>query len=378
MKTLNLKYKLIACLFIALTTIGCDNAEYSIIDNGIYIEQASSINSQKISVNKKETTTITINVRLAHSINMDTKAKIVLDPTLVTKYNETYKTFYESIPEDLISFEHDVIIPAGEVSSSDITITIKPYSTTNGESYAVPIKIIPVTNIQTLGSSQSYTLLLNQPLLQSVPNMNTSNYTKPINPEQPWGLVINQWTLEGWVNMDGFSINNQAIWRNATDGVENEIYIRFGDAPIPWNSLQIKTIGSQVNTVTLFEPNKWYHIALTYNSAGFVSVYINGTLDVSVQTKGGDLTMDGLELVTSGSWFRNNVQMGQLRLWKVALGQAQIAGNMHYSAISTDENLIGYWKLDEGEGNIFHDSTPSARHLEAPGTLQWIPDVDFN
>ena len=54
--------------------------------------------------------------------------------------------------------------------------------------------------------------------------------------------------------MDGFDINNQAIFNSGSS--DHEVYIRFGDAMIPYNSLQVKTLGSQVNTVTLFEKNK--------------------------------------------------------------------------------------------------------------------------
>ena len=42
---------------------------------------------------------------------------------------------------------------------------------------------------------------------------------------------------------------------SAEDG---EIYIRFGDGPIPGNIiLQIKTQGTQVNAATKFKNNQW-------------------------------------------------------------------------------------------------------------------------
>lgn len=78
--------------------------------------------------------------------------------------------------------------------------------------------------------------------------MNTSNVA---GTSTPFGLSLPEWSIETWVWMDGFQINNQAIINSGGNGTE--IYIRFGDASIPYNSLQIKTMGSQVNTVTLFE-----------------------------------------------------------------------------------------------------------------------------
>ena len=81
----------------------------------------------------------------------------------------------------------------------------------------------------------------------------------------------------------------------------------------------MKTLGSQVNTVTLFEKNKWYHRAFVYNSSGLLSIYINGVLDVTLQTKGGPVRFDKMNMVSSGSYFRNDCQMAQVRLWKSAI-----------------------------------------------------------
>lgn len=147
--------------------------------------------------------------------------------------------------------------------------------------------------------------------------------------DELWGVTTNEWSLEAWVQMDGFDINNQAIFNSGSS--DHEVYIRFGDAMIPYNSLQVKTLGSQVNTVTLFEKNKWYHLAFVYNSSGLLSIYINGVLDVTLQTKGGPVRFDKMNMVSSGSYFRNNCQMAQVRLWKSAISQTQIQSNMYFA-----------------------------------------------
>ena len=60
------------------------------------------------------------------------------------------------------------------------------------------------------------------------------------------------------------SYQNQAIFSAGPgNGIaeDGEIYIRFGDGPIPGNILQIKTQGTQVNAATKFKNNQWYHLA---------------------------------------------------------------------------------------------------------------------
>ena len=191
-----------------------------------------------------------------------------------------------------------------------------------------------------------------------------------------WGVTTNEWSLEAWIQMDGFDINNQAIFNSGSK--DHEVYIRFGDAMIPYNSLQVKTLGSQVNTVTLFEKDKWYHLAFVYNSSGLLSIYINGVLDVTLQTKGGPVRFDTMNMVSSGSYFRNNCQMAQVRLWKTAISQTQIQSNMYFAVKPADPNLIGYWKMDEGKGNAFADCTGHGYDLTAGGTLVWKEHVRFD
>ena len=54
-----------------------------------------------------------------------------------------------------------------------------------------------------------------------------------------WGVETNAWTLEAWVWMSAFPINNQAIF-NAPVSKGTEIYIRFGDA----NEMQMSIMTS--------------------------------------------------------------------------------------------------------------------------------------
>ncbi len=374
-----LKFKLILAL-LSLGVMSCNDAEYGVIDNGLYIAQAADMNVTKLNLNSAGATELAINAQVIRALESDVQVEVSFDAAALKEYNENNDTFYEVLPMENLTYDKSAKIMAGEHVTSDIVFTISEYDTPNGESYALPIRIsTPSTQVAPLGSSQLYIVLLNKALIQAVPRMNNSNKATPVDPDALWGLSEAEWTIEGWVNMSGFQINNQAIWNSGSweNSPNNEMYIRFGDAPIPYNSFQVKAKGSQVNTVTLFQPNRWYHIAITCNTAGLVSIYVDGNLDVSVQTQGGPTLIDRFEMVTSGSWFRDRVMMGQVKFWRVALSQSQLQANMYSSARSSDPALIAYWKLDEGEGNTFKDSSTNERDLVSAGTLEWIPDVDF-
>lgn len=368
-----------AVLVLCACAVSCNDAKYDTIDNAIYIQEAShtASNYGKVTV-EGETTQTDLTVRLGQPLSEDVSGTIELDASLLKTYNETFSTSYEVLPEQYLTYDKNFQIKKGETLAQKINFVIKTYTNDNGELYAIPVRLkVEQGNISTIGESNTYIILLDKALKQWVPVM---NYTNKSTVEKELGLTVNEWSIETWVWMDGFVINNQAIINSGSGkaGRANEIYIRFGDAPIPYNSLQIKTMGSQVNTVTLFEKEKWYHLTITYNSGGLVTIYVNGEKDVTLQTKGGPVNFDRMELITSGSqYFRNTCKMGQLRLWKKAISQSQIKSNMYLAVNPKNEDLIGYWRLDEGTGNTFKDATPNEFHMTAEGTLQWENDVNF-
>ena len=187
-----------------------------------------------------------------------------------------------------------------------------------------------------------------------------------------WGLSLNEWSLEFWVWMDGFAINNQALFDS------NDIYIRFGDAMIDFDLLQIKTLGTQVNTVSHFTPETWTHVAITFDTAGLLTIYVNGVKDVTLQTKGGSVPVDYLQMVCSGAtYFRNHCMMAQVRFWKKCISASQIESNRYYSIAPTDD-MVGYWRMDEGSGDICSDCTSNGRHAHASAPLTWRENQRFD
>ena len=373
MKRNNIKNYFIACAALVYFLTGCDNADYKILDNAIYFSEAESGSFEKITADPENVTTTSLNIRLAEALAEDVEATLVIDPSILEEYNAANSTSYEVLPENYYTFNKDVKIKAGDVSAEATNFSIKPYATPNGESYAIPIAInVTKGNVSTIGTSGKYLILLNQPLIQAVPVMNWKNHPST-DKEKKWNESVTEYSLEFWVQMDGFRINNQAIFNS------EDIYIRFGDAMIDYDLLQIKTLGSQVNTVTHFLPNKWYHVAFVHDASGLLTIYINGVKDVTLQTKGGPLTFTFLEMVCSGStYFKNNCKLAQVRLWRKAITPTQIISNMYYAVKSTDPNLMGYWKLDEGQGNMFEDCTGQGRDMTVEDELKWEKDVRFD
>ena len=70
--------------------------------------------------------------------------------------------------------------------------------------------------------------------------------------------------------------------------------------------------------------------------------------------------------------------MGQVRLWNKVLTQAEIESNMG-GPVTVNPNLIGYWKMDEGSGDVIFDSSGNGNDatIATGKIIEWRPDQCF-
>lgn len=366
-----------ACFLAA--AVACEDAEYDVIDNMVYISEAApndAANQQVGTLTVKGDTETSFTVRMARAIATDVKATVVIDPSIVDAYNEQNGSNYLVLPSEYISFDQEVVIPAGDIAAAPTKVTVKSFDTPNGEAYAIPFRVTSVEGAQPAAVTSRWMLLLDKPLIQPVPVFNYRHVPHSDVENNPWNLTTSDWTIETLLNMDSFSINNQAIFNfNAT----SEIYIRFGDAGKDFNMLQIKHNGSQVDSKYRFDKNTWYHIAFV-SAGGTVTLYVNGEPDVTVNAAP-TITINGIQLASAGStYFRANAKYAQVRFWSKGLTQAQLQANMHKAVAPSLEGLEAYWKMDEGEGSTFADATGKGRTLTCnEGTVPtWEPEFDFS
>lgn len=210
-----------------------------------------------------------------------------------------------------------------------------------------------------------------------MPTLNRNNYAKMELRQQN---DLTAWTVELNINMSVLKTevgqgNNQAIFAaSGSEGRDGEIYIRFGDAPIEGNRLQIKTQGSQMNSNMLFNQQTWYHLAFVCTGTKLY-LYVNGVLDNSMDLGGKVVCVDNMSLASSGSYFLANAMYSEVRLWRVARSQAEIANNMYVIDPHT-EGLEAYWKMNEGQGDEFTDYTGNGNKCKTTsGEPVWTPNV---
>ncbi|MDP8237771.1 MAG: LamG-like jellyroll fold domain-containing protein [Candidatus Hatepunaea meridiana] len=123
--------------------------------------------------------------------------------------------------------------------------------------------------------------------------------------------------------------------------------------------------------------DEWMHVAGTYDGR-FVRLYVNGELMSSHAKQGNIETSD--DPFYLGTRPLNNFtisytgDLDEMRLWNVAHTEEEIQETMNIMLAGDEEGLVGYWRLDEGEGQAVNDLTANENH----GFLGSEEDEDRN
>ena len=370
-----LVFSIFALGMMAASFTSCEDAPNDVINNMVYISEAASASAGEIILGKTgEVSTGVVTVRTGQVAEKNIKVKIALDDKALTSYNTRNEVEFAMIPSEYITIPSEVVIPAGS-SQVEVPFNVTSFDGEKGVEYAAPIKVVSADGVPVSTGSSAYIYTFGKPLVQKAPGFYYDSKMNMVWPEQ---VDLTNFTLEWWVRCTntsgtgGFSVNNQALF--AFDA-NKELYIRFGDLVYAdqnyssrylYNFLQIKTMGIDANYDS-GNPNKtplkwgeWIHFAHTYDAAtGDVVLYMNGK-EVNRNNGGAGTVFNfyGLSMFGSGrTYFKDIIEMCQLRMWKTTRTAAQIAKNMKKEVKYDDPNLLFYFPMNEGEGEVLNDVT---------------------
>lgn len=380
----NRLYTLFIGITLLATIIGCKE-EYTPIGNRLYISEAASEAAKKVSVSVGVNTQTSFTVRTGDKVSQDLHATLVIDPSILDEYNEKNKTSYTVLPDENLKWDKNIVIPSGKAEAEPTSVVITPYSAEEGVRYAIPVRVVGDGSIAEEKVFSKYILLLDKPWVQSTPYMKTKSkdnsfVCEPIDTE--WNLPLDNFTVEFWFWMNGFDVNNQSVIDC------DAFYIRLGNTQMITSAqmqINIWTVGGSNNkcylTAFTFQKNTWTHVAISYDSEASKCIfYINGSkAGESDATGGAAKPLQKFAFATTDNGYsRNDRMMGQLRLWNKVLSQAEIQANMS-GPMAVHPNMVGYWKMDEGQGNILYDATDNKHHAKpkTDGGFEWRADQCF-
>lgn len=374
--------KTFAWVAAAFAFAACNDAEYEPMggEDGktvVYFSDASAARGTVL-IMRDVATNKNVTVRLNAPTNHDVKVKIGVDATLLDEYNERFGTDYVTLSSEYYTFNQETVIPAGDVVSAPIVLTVNPFVAENGATYALPLIIKECTGAQIAERPSQYVYELLKEIGEQPAASFQGWYAGTGLGENPgdnteWGIDLDAFTLEWWINQSAFSVNNQAIFTSGAGpsrGTNTELYVRFGDTnhnnagANRYAYLQIKCQGSDANFETAdpaedpLQTNTWYHFAITYTAGdGKYTLYQNGVkINESTGTAGQMFYFDRFwicKLSDADHGYRpttNYTRMCQVRMWKTARTEQQIQNYMYVEPRYNDPNLIFFLPMNEGNG----------------------------
>ena len=395
-----------------------------VFDNCAYLDVSATSQTQAATFgNRVGSLEKHLCVALSYPSDKDVKATISVDASLTDAFNHRYGTDYQLLPEAYLDFSPvSVTIEAGKVNSEKVSIGFKKLMG-HGEdqtgameidkTYLLPVRLSS-EDISTMdGSSVAYYLVKRSSAITVAAQL-TDNWIEFPLMDTPGEVAdayngLTALTYEALVNVDRFDLNNKDGVCNISTvmGVEQYLLLRIGDANFERQCLQFDGSGngsqfgklpSKSDPAKKLYSGSWYHVACTYDQNERVArIYVNGKLIDEVKEAGVagptadnkiTLAMRALGMPEAYQFFIGKSyndfrplqgKIAEARVWRVARTGDEIWKNMYRIENPKDQkDLIGYWKFNDGEGNVVKDYSWVGNHGKAVGDIIWPDGIEIH
>ena len=395
-----------------------------VFDNCAYLDVSATSQTQAATFgNRVGSLEKHLCVALSYPSDKDVKATISVDASLTDAFNHRYGTDYQLLPDAYLDFSPvSVTIEAGKVNSEKVSIGFKNLmgqgedqtgAMEMDKTYLLPVKLSS-EDISTMdGSSVAYYLVKRSSAITVAAQL-TDNWIEFPLMDTP-GEVADAYngltapTYEALVNVDRFDLDNKDGVCNISTvmGVEQYLLLRIGDANFERQCLQFDGSGngsqfgklpSKSDPAKKLYSGSWYHVACTYDQNERVArIYVNGKLIDEVKEAGVagptadneiTLAMRALGMPEAYQFFIGKSyndfrplqgKIAEARVWRVARTGDEIWKNMYRIENPKDQkDLIGYWKFNDGEGNVVKDYSWVGNHGKAVGDIIWPDGIEIH
>ena len=331
---------------------------------GLLITGTEQVPVQRFTVDELPST-YAVTVKATRRTASDVIVRLAIDTALVRTYNAQHGTAFYAVPLSSVKLENnEVTIRQGEALST--TAQVKVVSTDDfieGATYVIPVTIQQVIGDGGEVIESSRTLLLQISRIISFYSLEnnqnaSSNY---IFPDEKM-VNLSNYTIEFKVFSYRFGKVGDIKRVLAIEGKNEEEanMFRFGEnGSAGGDILQWVLPGGRCFSSTHFKTNRWYLVSCTYDGATF-KMYVDGVEDAQASGSGKVTPFQRFELGMSWGNYRNSQfyqgRLCEVRVWDRALTASEIA--MGFAGVNAhSDGLVAYWKMNEGEGHIFHDAT---------------------
>ncbi len=310
-----------------------------------------------------------------NKVDEDVRIKFGIDNSLVNAYNEAHSTNYFPVPDGTVEIENqDVVIEKGKTFSTPATVkVISTEGLDEGRVYVIPVTIQQSEGLDVLVPSKTIYLQISRVLHFTSLNISNPELYSNFMFSEDKKLSLSNFTYEiKFYSEEWHSIARMCCFSSA-DGSRSNM-LRFGEAGMDVNCLQWVCPTGSVPSVTRFSTNRWYTLSLTYDGSKF-TMYVDGVKDAQLDGDGQPVDFQMFEIGMSWTSYRYSQyfkgRIAEVRVWNRALTPAEL--QMGLCAVDPhSEGLMAYWKMNEGESYIFHDSTDNGYDMDWSNTCREI------
>lgn len=320
-----------------------------------------------------------VTVSATGPVSEDVKISLRIDNSLVEKYNQQYKTSYYALPDNATRLEkNEVVISKGNTSSeASLFRLVSKDAFEDGRIYMVPVTITEVKGGGLDVVEASRTLYIRLSTIMEFTALEIADYNMYSNfifddskaielPTYTYEIkcYINEWHTRPE------QISRLCQWTSKTES--RSMMLRFGENGQDINSLQIVSPGGNLISKTRFETGNWYTLSLTFDGST-LRFYVNGVLDGELVADCSN-TFQRFELGMSWESYPAkqyfNGRVAEIRVWDRALSIGEIQLGLCAVDAASAEGLKAYWRMNEGEGHIFHDATGNGYDMDWSKTVR--------
>lgn len=384
---------------LALIAFGCKKAEFGdpvILVAGTEISPIVKFAVENTPAEYLVTATSTFKAAEDMQVNFE------LDTAAVAAYNSEHNTTYYAVPAGAVSITNlERVIKAGEAASTPVSVkVISTAPLVDGRSYLIPITIKSVNGggMGILQSGRTIFLRIARIISFNAVSMNNGqadggpgapgtrgrfNGAFLFTPTNP--VRLPNFTLEiknmvyafrgGDGNSNPQPIQTLVTWTNQWE--QTSFGLRYGELGNPTNSLQLTgALGSAF--AYNFNANQWYTISLSYDGAK-LTMFVDGNKAAEVS---GSAVLEFSRMQFGQVWGGYdtrqyfNGRIAECRVWSRALTSSEIKLNL-CGADPNANGLLAYWKLNEGAGAIFRNSSKEGAKYDMDWTKAYWDPTDL-
>lgn len=170
-------------------------------------------------------------------------------------------------------------------------------------------------------------------------------------------------TIEAWIRPRSLNGIRNIVVHGHTNSPPSEVYLRIISGKYQVGSFNGQDFSTSAD-VPSSDVGRWVYLAGVYDGARWL-LYRDGELLASTPQPVGAFFVDGSWAIGARGGGRERFFQGDIRdvrIWNMPRGEQEVRADKDRTFTGKEQGLVGYWPLNEGDGFLANDISPSENH----------------